>query len=70
MKLNENFSPYQLDLVDMKSLFYEQAKVEYGNSRKLTAQLTTIIKNKNKQYTVDKTQIKIAKQVIKKEKKD
>ena len=49
-------------------IFYEQATVEYSNSRKLTAQLAPLIKNQIKQYTVDKTQIKITKQVIKKRK--
>ena len=51
-------------------IFYEQAAVEYGNSRKLTAQMAPLIKNQIKQYTVDKTQIKITKQVIKEEKQD
>ena len=50
------------------SIFYEQAKVEYSNSRKLTAQLAPLIKNQIKQNTVDMTQIKITKQVIKKRK--
>ena len=60
---------YLLVLVDLQSLFfYEQATVEYSNSRKLTAQLAPLIKNQIKQYTVDKTQIKITKQVIKKRK--
>ena len=49
-------------------IFYEQATVEYSNSRKLTAQLAPLIKNQIKQYTVDKTQIKIIKQVMKKKK--
>ena len=51
-------------------IFYEQAAVEYSNSRKLTAQLAPLIKNRIKQYTVDKTQIKITKQIIKKETQD
>ena len=51
-------------------IFYEQAKVEYSNSRKLTAHPIPLIENQNKLYAVDKTQIKIAKQVIKKEKED
>ena len=46
-------------------ILYEQAAVEYRNSRKLTAPLAPLIKNQIKQYTVDKTQIKITKQVIK-----
>ena len=51
-------------------IFYEQVAVEYSNSRKLTAQLAPLIKNQIKQYTVNKTQIKITNQVIKKEKQD
>ena len=51
-------------------IFYEEAGVEYSSSRKLTAQLATLIKNQIKQFTVDKTQIKITKHVIKKEKQD
>ena len=51
-------------------IFSEQAKVEYSNSRILTAQLAPLIKNQIKQYTVDKTQIKITKQVIKKVRQD
>ena len=51
-------------------IFHEQAEVEYSNSRKLTTRLTRLIKNQNKEYMVEKTQIKIAKQVIKKEKED
>ena len=47
------------------TFFYEQAAVEYRNSRKLTAPLAPLIKNQIKQYTVDKTQIKITKQVMK-----
>ena len=42
-------------------IFYEHAEVEHSNSRKLTAQLAPLIKNQIKQYTVDKTQIKITK---------
>ena len=41
-------------------IFYEQSEVEYSNSRKLTVLLAPLIKNQIKQYTVDKTQIKIA----------
>ena len=48
-------------------IFYEQVAVEYSNSRKLTAQLAPLIKNQITQYTVDTTQIKITKQVIKKQ---
>ena len=71
MILKENFCPHLLLLVDLQSLFlYEQAEVEYSNSRKLTVQLALLIKNQIKQYTVEKTQIKITKQVIKKEKQD
>ena len=51
-------------------IFYEQAALKYSNSRKLIAQLAPLIKNQIKQYTVDKTQIKITKQFIKKEKQD
>ena len=51
-------------------IFYEQAAVEYSNSRKRTAQLAPLIKNQIKQYTVSKTQIKITKQVINKEQQD
>ena len=51
-------------------IFCEQAEVEHISSRKLTAQLETLIKNQIKQFTVDKTQMKITKQVIKKEKQD
>ena len=51
-------------------IFYEQAVVEYSNSRKHTAQLAPLIKNQIKQYTVNKTQIKITKQVINKEQQD
>ena len=50
-------------------IFYEQGTVEYRNSRKLTAQLAPLIKNQIKQYTVDKTKIKITKQVIKEKSK-
>ena len=50
--------------------FFKQTEVEYRNSGKLTAQLTPLFKKQNKQYSVRKTQIKIAKQVIKKEKAD
>ena len=50
--------------------FYEQVAVEYSNSTKLTVQLTPLIKNQIKQYTVDKTQIKSIKLVIKKETQD
>ena len=50
--------------------FYQQATVDYRNSRKLTPRLAPLIKNQIKQYTVGTTQIKIIKQVIKKEKKD
>ena len=68
--LKENFCLYLLVLVDLQSLFfYEQTAVEYSNSRKRTAQLAPLIKNQNKQYTTNKTQIKITKQAIKKEKK-
>ena len=68
MILKENFCPHLLLLVDLQSLFlYEQAEVEHSNSRKLTVQLALLIKNQIKQYTVEKTQIKITKQVIKKE---
>ena len=42
-------------------IFYEQASVEYSNSRKLTAQLASLIENQFNQYTVHKTQIKINK---------
>ena len=42
-------------------VFYEQATVEYSNTRTLTAQLAPLIKNQIKQYAVDKTQIKITK---------
>ena len=45
-------------------IFYEQATVEYSNSRKLAIQLAHLIKNQIKQYTVGKTQIKTTKQVI------
>ena len=48
-------------------IFYQQAAVKYS---KLTAQPAPLIKNQIKQYTVDKTQIKITKQVIKKETQD
>ena len=48
-------------------IFYEQVETEQRNSRKLTAQLM-LINNHIKQYTVHETQIKIAKQVIKKRK--
>ena len=50
--------------------FYQQATVDYRNSRKLIPRLAPLIKNQIKQYTVGTTQIKIIKQVIKKEKKD
>ena len=50
-------------------IFSEQATVEYSNSRKLTAQLAPLIKNQIKQYTVNKTQIKITSQVRKKKTK-
>ena len=49
--------------------FYQQATVDYRNSRKLTPRLAPLIKNQIKQYTVDTTQIKIIKQVIKKKRK-
>ena len=49
-------------------IYYEQAKVEYSSS--WAAQLAPLIKNQVKQYTVDKTQIKITKQVLKNEKQD
>ena len=48
-------------------IFSEEATVEYSNSRKLTAQLAPLIKNQIKQYTVNKTQIKITSQGHKKE---
>ena len=51
-------------------IFYEKAEAKNNNSRKLTAQLALMIQNQIKQYAVEKTQIKITKQVIKKEKKD
>ena len=51
-------------------IFYEQAEVEYSDSRILTAQPVPLINNQIKQYTVDKTQIKTIKQVIKKEMQD
>ena len=47
-------------------IFYKHAEVNNSNSKRLTAQLTPLIKNQIKQYTVDKNQIKITKQVIKK----
>ena len=47
---------------------HEQVTVEYSYLRKLTPQLAPLIKIQNKQYTVDKSQIKITKQVIKKRK--
>ena len=37
-------------------IFYEQAEVEYRNSGNLTAQLTPLIKNQNKQYIADSNQ--------------
>ena len=49
-------------------VFYKQAEVGYSNSRKLADQLAPQIKNQIKQSTVDNTQIKTTKQVIKKEK--
>ena len=52
------------------SIFYEHAAVEYGNSRKLTAQLAPLIKNQIKQYTVDKTQNKLNKSSKEKSKID
>ena len=52
------------------SIFSEQAAVEYSNSRKLTAQLAPLIKNQIKQYTIAKTQIKVAKEVLIKENED
>ena len=61
---------YLLVLVLQSLFFYEQAKVKYSNSKKLTDQLTLLIKNQNIQCTVDKTKIKVVKQVIKKEKED
>ena len=68
--LNENLSlPTRFGGLAIH-IFYEQAEVEYRNLGNLTAQLTPLIKNQNKQYTVDKTLIKIAKQVVKKEKQD
>ena len=51
-------------------MFYERATVEYSNSRKLTVQLAPLIKNQIKQYTVDKTQMKITEEVIKNENQD
>ena len=45
---------------------HKHAEVNNSNSKKRTAQLTPLIKNQIKQYTVDKNQIKITKQVIKK----
>ena len=61
---------YLLVLVLQSLFFYEQAKVKYSNSKKLTDQLTLLIKNQNIQCTVHKTKIKVVKQVIKKEKED
>ena len=49
-------------------IFHEQAEVEHNNSRRITAELTSLITVQQMEHTVDELAIKKIKSVIKKEK--
>ena len=51
-------------------IFHEQADVEYNNSRRITAELTSLITVQQMEYTVDELAIKKIKLEIKKEKRE
>ena len=50
--------------------FYEQAEVEYNNSQRITAELTSLITVQQMEYTVDELAIKRIKLEIKNEKEN
>ena len=50
--------------------FYEQAEVEYNNSRRITAELTSVITVQQMEYTSDELAIKRIKLEIKNEKEN
>ena len=52
------------------SIFHEQADVKYNNSRRITAELTSLITVQQMEYTVDELAIKKIKLEIKNEKEN